>query len=102
MTESEGLSFHRYMKTPSRFLFDISNEHITQLSHISHDIMEKHVLQAVIHKPSATQKLTVIANVKHKTFVEGVVEEVNELIKTYIIRFLTSTKPIRIDYQGLS
>lgn len=34
MTESEGFGFRGYMKTPSRFLFDISNEHITRIGHI--------------------------------------------------------------------
>lgn len=102
MTESEGFGFRGYMKTPSRFLFDIGDEYITRVGHISHDIMEEHALQTVIHKPSATKILPVGTNVKHKVFGEGVIEEVDELTKTYIIRFLIGTKPIRFEYQGLS
>jgi hypothetical protein len=64
--------------------------------------MEEHALQTIIRKPSAAQVLTVGTNVKHKAFGEGVIEEVDELTKTYIIRFLTGTKPIRFEYQGLS
>lgn len=102
MTESEGFGFRGYIKTPSRFLFDIDNKYITRIGHISHDIMEEQALQTVIRKPSVIQILPVGTNVKHKAFGEGVIEEVDELTRTYIIRFLTGTKPIRFEYQGLS
>lgn len=102
MTESEGFGFRGYMKTPSRFLFDIDDQYITRLGHIGEGIMEEHALQTIIRKPSAIHVLPVGTNVKHKVFGEGVIEEVDELTKTYIIRFLAGTKPIRFEYQGLS
>jgi hypothetical protein len=40
--------------------------------------------------------------VKHKVFGEGVIESADENTKTYMIRFLTGTKPIRFEYQDLS
>lgn len=102
MTESEGFGFRGCMKTPSRFLFDISNEHINRIGHISEDIMEEHALQTIIRKPCITEQLPVGTPVKHKVFGEGVIEAVDENTKTYIIRFLMGVKPIRFDYQGLS
>lgn len=102
MTESEGFGFRGYMKTPSRFLFDISNEHITRIGHIGEDIMEEHALQTVIRKPSVTEHLPVGTAVRHKAFGEGIIEAADENTKTYMIRFLIGTKPIRFEYQGLS
>jgi DNA helicase-2/ATP-dependent DNA helicase PcrA len=102
MTESEGFGFRGYMKTPSRFLFDIGNDYITRIGHISEDIMEEHALQTVTRKPSAAEHLTVGTAVKHKVFGEGVIESTDENTKTYTIRFLIGIKPIRFDYQGLS
>lgn len=102
MTESEGFGFRGNMKTPSRFLFDIGNEHITRIGHISEDIMEEHALQTIIRKPCITEHLLVGTPIKHKVFGEGVIEAVDENTKTYIIRFLMGVKPIRFDYQGLS
>ena len=102
MTESEGFGFHSYMKTPSRFLFDIDDKHITRIGEINDEIMFEHSYQIKINKPSVAQVLPIGTNVKHKVFGEGVIEEADELTKTYIIRFLIGTKPIRFDYQGLS
>ena len=102
MTESEGFGFRGYSKTPSRFLFDINDEHISRIGLISEEIMAEHALQTVIRKPSANNHLNVGDRVKHKAFGEGVIEEVDELTKTYTIRFLNGIKPIRFDYQGLS
>ena len=64
--------------------------------------MAEHALQTVMRRPSAQNVLEVGDRVKHKAFGEGVIEEVDELTKTYIIRFLNGVKPIRFDYQGLS
>jgi len=102
MTESEGFGFRGYMKTPSRFLFDISDEHINRIGNIGEGIMEEHALQTIIHKPSSMKILPVGTTVKHKVFGEGMIEEVDELTKTYMIRFLIGIKPIRFEYQGLS
>jgi DNA helicase-2/ATP-dependent DNA helicase PcrA len=102
LTESEGFGFRGYAKTPSRFLFDIAEGNILRLGVIGKDIMEEHALQTVIRKPSAHNVLAVGERVKHKAFGEGVIEEADENTKTYIIRFLNGTKPIRFDYQGLS
>ena len=102
ITESEGFGFRGYMKTPSRFLFDISDEYITRIGHIGNDILEEHVLQTVIRRPTLTDIFPVGTKVKHKVFGEGIIETVDENTKTYTIRFLIGIKPIRFDYQGLS
>jgi DNA helicase-2/ATP-dependent DNA helicase PcrA len=102
MSESEGFGFRAYMKTPSRFLFDIHDDHIMRLGHISDDIMQEHALQAIVRKPEPSAYFSIGAKVKHKVFGEGVVEQVDEKTKTYYIRFLIGSKPIRFDYNGLS
>jgi len=102
MTESEGLGFRGYMKTPSRFLFDIKDEHVTRIGNISEEILFEHTFQTKMRKPSANKHWAAGTNVKHKVFGEGVIESVDENAKTYMIRFLIGTKPIRFDYQGLS
>ena len=102
ITESEGFGFRGYSKTPSRFLFDISDGNITRIGHISKDIMDEHALQTVIRKPASDTHLEIGDRVKHKAFGEGVIEALDEVTKTYTIRFLNGTKPIRFDYQGLS
>ena len=102
MTESEGAGFKGYARTPSRFLFDVSDEHITRRGKISGEIMEEHALQTVIRRPSAHNLFDVGERVKHKAFGEGVVEAVDEPTKTYDIRFLVGVKPIRFEYQGIS
>jgi DNA helicase-2/ATP-dependent DNA helicase PcrA len=102
ITESEGFGFRGYTKTPSRFLFDIGNEFITRIGQISDEIMEEHTAQTVMRKPSVYNHLEVGDRVKHKVFGEGVIEGLDENVKTYTIRFLTGVKPIRFDYQGLS
>jgi len=102
LTESEGFGFRGYSKTPSRFLFEIADEHITRIGTISEEIMSEHAFQTIIRKPSVHNLFSVGDQVKHKAFGEGVVEEVDELTKTYIVRFLVGCKPIRFDYQGLS
>ncbi len=102
MTESEGFGFRGYQKTPSRFLFDIGEEHVLRIGSISEDIMAEHARQTVIRKPSSGAPLPVGTPVKHKVFGEGIIEAADEQTKTYTIRFLTGTKPIRFDYQGLS
>jgi len=102
LTESEGFGFKGYMKTPSRFLFNIQETHIERIGTISDDIMEEHALQTVIRRPSAAALWPVGTSVKHRVFGEGVIESVDEPTKTYMIRFLVGTKPIRFEYQGLS
>lgn len=102
MTESEGFGFRGYSKTPSRFLFDIDDAHITRIGSISEDIMEEHAFQTAFRKPSAQTHLSVGDRVKHKAFGEGVIEALDETTKSYSIRFLNGVKPIRFDYQGLS
>ena len=102
MTESEGFGFRGYMKTPSRFLFDIEDSCITRIGDIGEDIMDEHSFQIIMRKPSSATYLPVGTYVKHKVFGEGVIEIVDENTKTYTIRFLIGTKPIRFDYQGLS
>jgi len=102
LTESEGFGFRGYAKTPSRFLFDVADEHIVRIGTIGDGIMAEYALQTVIRKPSADAHLPEGAAVKHKVFGEGVIESLDEETKTYMIRFLAGVKPIRFDYQGLS
>jgi DNA helicase-2/ATP-dependent DNA helicase PcrA len=102
MTESEGFGFRGYSKTPSRFLFDINNEHITRIGFINEHIMKEHATQTVIRKPSAFNLFAIGERVKHKAFGEGIIETLDENTKTYTIRFLNGLKPIRFDYLGLS
>jgi DNA helicase-2/ATP-dependent DNA helicase PcrA len=102
LTESEGHGIRGHVKTPSRFLFDIGDEHITRIGHISAEIMAEHTLQAVVRKPSPERRFTKGDPVKHKVFGEGVVETADDGTKTYFIRFLTGLKPIRYEYAGLS
>ena len=102
MTESEGFGFRGYTKTPSRFLFNIDNEHITRIGHISEEIMAEHALQTVIRKFSDKNPLAPGDKVKHKFFGEGVIEALDKKTETYKIRFLNGVKPIRFDYHGLS
>lgn len=102
LTESEGFGFRGYMKTPSRFLFDIAETHVTRIGHISEDIMQEQAFQSMIRKPSQATRFPVGTAVKHKVFGEGVIESADETTKTYQIRFLAGVKPIRFDYLGLA
>jgi DNA helicase-2/ATP-dependent DNA helicase PcrA len=101
MTESEGFGIKGYMKTPSRFLFDISSEYITRIGNIDKEIMAEHELQTIIRKSSVKAQYPVGTMVKHKAFGEGVVEDVNFNTQTYLVRFLAGTKSIRFDYKNL-
>ncbi|MCL1793197.1 MAG: ATP-dependent helicase [Oscillospiraceae bacterium] len=102
MTESEGIGFKGYAKTPSRFLFDINNAYITRTgSSISSEIMEEHKIQTVIRNPYKDAHLPVGTAVKHKIFGEGVIESVDIKTSSYTVRFLIGTKPVRFDYKNL-
>jgi len=102
MTESEGFGIKGYMKTPSRFLFDIDDKYITRVgSKIDDEIMEEHAFQTIIRKSSVDEQYPVGTKVKHKIFGEGVVEDVNYNTQSYIVRFLVGTKSIRFDYKNL-
>jgi DNA helicase-2/ATP-dependent DNA helicase PcrA len=101
MTESEGFGIKGYMKTPSRFLFDIDNKYIIRIGSIDNEIMEEHELQTVIRKSSVDEQYPVGTMVKHKIFGEGVIEDVNYNTQSYTVRFLVGTKSIRFDYKNL-
>jgi DNA helicase-2/ATP-dependent DNA helicase PcrA len=101
MTESEGFGFRSHIKTPSRFLFDISDSCITRIGHISSDIMEEHAVQTVLRNPYKDTPLPIGAEVKHKVFGEGVIESSDMNTRTYMIRFMAGIKPIRFDYKNL-
>ena len=101
MTESEGIGARGYMKTPSRFLFDIDDAYITRIGNISGEIMEEHALQAVLRDPYKDAHFPVGTAVKHKVFGEGVVEEADTNTQTYMVRFLIGVKPIRFDFRNL-
>ena len=101
MTESEGVGIKGYIKTSSRFLFDIDNKHITRIGSIGNEIMEEHELQTVIRTSSVNEQYPVGTTVKHKIFGEGIVEDVNLNTQSYTVRFLIGTKSIRFDYKNL-
>jgi DNA helicase-2/ATP-dependent DNA helicase PcrA len=102
MTESEGIGFKGYAKTPSRFLFDINNAYITRTgSSISSEIMEEHKIQTVIRNPYKDAHLSVGTAVKHKIFGEGIIESVDIKTSSYIVRFLIGEKPVRFDYRNM-
>jgi DNA helicase-2/ATP-dependent DNA helicase PcrA len=102
ISESEGFGFRGYSRTPSRFLFDIDNSLITRIGSISDELLAEHKTQTMIRIPSAANVWAVGTNVKHKVFGEGVIEEVDELTQTYMVRFLNGIKPIRFGYQGMA
>jgi DNA helicase-2/ATP-dependent DNA helicase PcrA len=102
MTESEGIGFKGYAKTPSRFLFDINNADITRTgSSISSEIMEEHKIQTIIRNPYKDAHLPVGTAVKHKIFGEGVIESVDIKTSSYAVRFLIGMKPVRFDYGNM-
>jgi DNA helicase-2/ATP-dependent DNA helicase PcrA len=102
MTESEGVGFRGLVKTPSRFLFDIDDGCIERIGAISPLIMEEFAKQIVDDKSLQQYNVKVGDRVRHKIFGEGVVEVINAKTKTYSVRFVSGTKPIRFDYQGLT
>ena len=102
LTESEGIGFKGYTKVPSRFLFDIGDSLVTRIGHIDDYIMDEFRLQTREKRLPGVANYAVGAQVKHKVFGEGMVEEINENTKTYMIRFMQGIKPISFDYQGLS
>ena len=102
MTESEGLGFRGYSKVPGRFLFEIPDEIITRIGHIDDNIMEEFAFQTRERQVPGKAIYEVGAQVRHKIFGEGIVEEIDEVGKTYLIRFMQGIKPINFDYVGLS
>jgi DNA helicase-2/ATP-dependent DNA helicase PcrA len=102
ISESEGFGFRGYSRTPSRFLFDIDDAYITRIGSISEEVLAVHKAQTVIRTPNAANVWAVGTHVKHKAFGEGVIEEVDALTQTYMIRFLNGIKPIRFGYQGMA
>jgi len=103
MTESEGIGFRGFIKTPSRFLFNIDDRHILRAGGgISEEIMEEHAMQAAVLKLADRDVLSVGTAVRHKNFGEGVVESVDVNAKEYMIQFMVGVKPIRFDYYGLA
>ena len=102
LTESEGLGFRGYTKVPMRFLFDISDDIITRIGHIDDNIMEEFRFQIRERREPGKAIFAVGAQVRHKVFGEGIVEEIDEVSKTYLIRFMQGIKPINFDYMGLS
>ena len=101
MTESEGIGVRGYIKTPSRFLFDIGNDYITRVGDISKEIMEEHAAQTVMRNPYKDAHFPVGTAVKHKVFGEGVVEEADVKTQAYMVRFLIGVKPIRFDFRNM-
>ena len=101
LTESEGVGVKGYMKTPSRFLFDIDDRYITRIGKISDEIMKDHKWQIVIRNPYKDDPFPVGTEVKHKFFGEGVVESLDFNTRTYDVRFLTGIKPIRFDFKNM-
>ncbi|MCL2285610.1 MAG: UvrD-helicase domain-containing protein [Firmicutes bacterium] len=102
MTESEGFGIKGYMKTPSRFLFDIDDAYITRTgSSISKEILDEHKIQTIARKPVNEDYYPVGTAVKHKFFGEGIVESLDLNTSTYMIRFLIGVKPIQFNFKNL-
>lgn len=102
MTESEGIGFKGRVKVPSRFLFDIDDGLAERIGHIDPAIMDEYRFQIKDRREPGKAIFAVGTQVKHKVFGEGMVEEVNEQTKTYMVRFIHAVKPINFDYIGLS
>ena len=101
LTESEGLGARGIAKTPSRFLFDIDDTHITRIGHIRSEIMEEHAIQTLLRNPRTDDRFPVGTAVKHKIFGEGIVEALDERTQVYTVRFLIGIKPIRFDFRNM-
>jgi len=101
MTESEGVGFRGYMKTPSRFLFDVDDKYIERVGKIGDGIMEEHAYQTIVRSSSNKDHFPTGTKVKHKIFGEGIVESVDMHDESYMIRFLAGIKPIRFDYKNM-
>lgn len=63
--------------------------------------MEEYRFQIRDKKVAGAANYAVGAQIKHKVFGEGIIEEIDETAKTYLIRFMYRTKPISFDYQGV-
>jgi len=101
LTESEGVGVRGSVKTPSRFLFDIGDDHIKRIGNIGKHLMEEHRLQTVIRNPYKDNPLPVGTEVKHKIFGEGVIESLDTNARTYYVRFLAGVKPITFNYGNM-
>ena len=101
MTESEGVGIRGYMKTPSRFLFDIDEAYINRIGKIDEAIMKEHQSQIIMRNPYKDPLFEVGTAVKHKFFGEGIVESLDYNTSVYMIRFLIGIKPIRFDFRNL-
>ena len=101
LSESEGVGVKGYMKTPSRFLFDIDDKYINRIGKIDDEVMNEHKLQIVMRNPYKAEPFPVGTEVKHKFFGEGVIEALDFNTRTYDVRFLSGIKPIRFDFKNL-
>ncbi len=102
ITESEGFGIKGYTKVPSRFVFDIGDESILRTGSISDELKEEYRFQVGAVRVPGVANYAVGSQVKHKVFGEGMVEEIDEETKTYMIRFMIGIKPISFHYSGLS
>lgn len=102
LTESEGVGLRGILKAPSRFLFDIEENFIKRIGNIPEEIMEEYRFQIREQREESITRYQLGAQVKHKAFGEGMIEEVDEKTKTYMIRFMQGIKPISFEYKGLS
>ncbi|MDD4164427.1 MAG: 3'-5' exonuclease [Eubacteriales bacterium] len=101
-TESEGFGVKGYSKVPSRFLFDIDKSLLDMVGEVPEDIKVQSAYQA---REFSGVKVTIYKKgnqIRHKVFGEGIIEDVDELTKTYYIRFVNGVKPINFNYTGLS
>jgi len=106
MTESEGFNYQTGMsKVPSRFLFEIKDN-----LYVRQGVLPKYLIDEAKRQIEMTDYATVPYHsfeagdtVTHQVFGKGIVTEVDDYNRIYMIRFekTDSVKPIRFEWPGL-
>jgi len=102
LTESEGFGVKGYSKVPSRFLFDIDDSLLHIVGELPENIKAQTENQAKDFNGEVENIYKKGDQIRHKVFGEGIIESVDEMTKTYYIRFVNGVKPINFNYNGLS
>ena len=102
LTESEGFGVKGFSKVPSRFLTDLSPDTYRQLGDIPAELRAEQAVQAKQFDKTAPTVYRVGDQIRHKAFGEGIVESVDEKMRTYYIRFVNGVRPISFDYNGIA
>jgi len=102
LTESEGFGVKGFSKVPSRFLTDLPPDTYRQLGDIPAELRAEQAVQAKQFDKTAPTVYRVGDQIRHKAFGEGIVESVDEKMRTYYIRFVNGVRPISFDYNGIA